>query len=285
MRPPQILRELRTAPMLSFRAVGTTSTVFRTILKGPSFRAAFKTATHGRPFGALAEVAAYRLSRCLGMINVPPAVMRRTTAQQLQLGLEAGSGSWVDIAPRLLSDEDGNVWGSAILWVEGLRDIELSTPAGRERALSSLSQAQPLPDPSPPMAAQLSDLLAFDFLIGNYDRWSGANVKGDASGEVLIIRDHDFAFAPLLSEQLQRRMLQPLTRSERFSRSLVQRLRALTPASFQRELGQDTSLAMKPRRGLNSQVLHGLFDRRAALLSHVQALIEEYGEERVLVFP
>ena len=269
LRPPQLLRELRTAPMLSFRPVGSTSTVFRTVLKGLGFRAAFKASTYLRPFGAVAEVAAYRLSRCLGMINVPPAVLRRASVLQLQFGLEPGSPlAWVDIAPRLNADPNGQVEGAAILWVDGLREIAVSTPAGRDQLL-----------------AQLSELLAFDYLIGNWDRWSGSNVKGDASGESLIIRDHDIAFAGLITEQLQRRMLELLLKDERFSRSFVQRLRALTRASFERELGQDTSLAMRPHRGFSAQAMDGLFDRRGALLSHVQALIEEHGETKVLVFP
>jgi hypothetical protein len=286
MRPPQLLRELRTAPMLSFRPVGSTSTVFRTLLKGLSFRAAFKAATFLRPFGAVAEVAAYRLSRCLGMINVPPAVLRRASTLQLQFGLEAGSPlQWVDIAPRLRTDPNGQVEGAAILWIDGLRELELSTAAGRDQLLATLNQSQPLPDPPPPMAAQLSELLAFDYLIGNWDRWSGSNVKGDADGQYLIVRDHDAAFAGLITETVQRRMLDLLVRNERFSRSFVQRLRALSRASFDRELGQDTSLAMRPHRGFSTQGMDGLFDRRGTLLSHVQALIEEYGEGKVLVFP
>ena len=286
LRPPQLLRELRTAPMLSFRPVGSTSTVFRTVLKGVGFRAAFKASTYLRPFGAVAEVAAYRLSRCLGMINVPPAVLRRASVLSLQFGLEPGSPiDWVDIAPRLNADPNGQVEGAAILWVDGLREVEVSTPARRDQLLQVLSQSQPLPEPLPPLAAQLSELLAFDYLIGNWDRWSGSNVKGDAGGESLIIRDHDIAFAGLITESLQRRMLDLLLKDERFSRSFVQRLRALSRASFERELGQDTSLAMRPHRGFSSQAMDGLFDRRGALLSHVQALIEEYGEDKVLVFP
>jgi hypothetical protein len=286
MRPQQLLRELKTATMLGFRPVGSTSTVFRTVLKGLSFRAAFKTATYLRPYGAIAEVAAYRLSRCLGMINVPPAVLRRTTALQLQFGLEPASASkWIDIAPRLLNDASGLVEGAAIYWVDGLRDIELSTPAGRDEHLQWLSQSHPLREPPPPMAAQLSDLVAFDYLIGNWDRWSGSNVRGEASGRTLIIRDQDAAFAGLVTEGLQRKMLEPLLKTERFSRSFVNRLRGLTRASFERELGQDTSLAMRPHRGFSPRAMDGLFDRRGAVLSHVQALVEQYGEQNVLVFP
>ena len=62
----EILRGLSVAELKTFRPVGTTSTVFRSALDVP-FRAAFKVATQRKPYGAIAEVAAYRLARCLGL--------------------------------------------------------------------------------------------------------------------------------------------------------------------------------------------------------------------------
>jgi hypothetical protein len=63
-----------------------------------------------------------------------------------------------------------------------------------------------------------------------------------------------------------------------------------------RELSRDPLLAAhirldegpgpQPARPvLDARVFDQLFDRRDALLSHVAALIEEYGEARVLSFP
>jgi hypothetical protein len=108
-------------------------------------------------------------------------------------------------------------------------------------------------------------------------------VKGDASGQILYMRDNDAGFAAHVSEAQQRRLLVRLLAVERFSRSFVTRLRALTPSSYERELAHDAGFAGAHR--LSARSLAGLFDRRATLLSHVQALIEEHGEACVLAFP
>jgi hypothetical protein len=278
----QILGVLGAAELQTFRPVGTTSTVFRSALAAP-FRAAFKLATRQKPYGAIAEVAAYRLSRCLGLSNVPPAVLRKLDVSQLHAGLEAPFlARWPSIAERLLIQR-GSVEGAAIYWVEGMRDLDMAAGAPREAQLRTLRQSEPLPERLPPLAAQLSVMLAFDYLIANWDRWSGANVKGDLSGRILYMRDNDAAFAAHVSEAQQRRLLASVLAAERFSRTFVMRLRALTRSAYERELAEDAGFADQHR--LSDASLDGLFDRRVTVLSHVQALIEEYGEARVLAFP
>jgi hypothetical protein len=272
----QILRALARVELRSFRPVGSTSTVFRTTTGAP-LRLAFKTATHRRPLAAVAEVAAYRIARCLGMTTVPPALLRRVDVELLQRELEAPFvGLWPSLFERMLVEHD-TVEGAAIYWIEGLRDLALD-PAD----VRALRQAAPS-DHLPPMAAALSDLFAFDYLIGNWDRWSGGNVKGDPSGQILYVRDHDAAFAVRIGDVQQRRLLDRVIATERFSRRFVEHLRALTPSAFEQELAQDPGFAA--RRRLGERNMDALFDRRAALLSHVQALIDEYGEQRVLAFP
>jgi hypothetical protein len=278
----EILHGLAHAGLRSFRPVGNTSTVFRSALDAP-FRAAFKAATQKRPFAAVAEVAAYRMARCLGLSSVPPAVLRRVDADAIQRDLEPEfSARWPDIATRLQT-ENGSVEVAAIYWIEGLRDLEIATGDTRASYQRMLQLAEPLPTPVPPLAAQLSDMNAFDYLIGNWDRWSGGNVKGDASGKILYVRDHDAGFAARLSDQTQRHLLDRLLSTERFSRGFIARVSALTRADFERELGKDPGFA--GRRRLGEQRMSALFERRATLLSYVQALIDQYGEARVLAFP
>jgi hypothetical protein len=278
-----ILTALGRSELRALRPVGRTSTVFRAQLDAP-FRAAFKAATQRRPFGYIAEVAAYRLARCLGFDNVPPAVMRRVPAHKLRQELDAEYvRRWPSIASRLATSRTGDVEGAAIFWIEGLRNLDLANPLERARVQRLLQLAEPLSEPVPPLAARLSSLQAFDYLIGNWDRWSGGNVKGDASGQILYARDQDAAFPGRLSETLQRRLLDPVLATERFSRRFVERLRALTRSVYERELAGDAVFAEQPR--LDERSLVGVFDRRAALLSHVSALIEEHGEEQVLAFP
>jgi hypothetical protein len=139
-------------------------------------------------------------------------------------------------------------------------------------------------------------MIAFDYLIGNWDRWSGGNLKGDTAHEYLYMRDNDAGFAGRISEPLQRRMLEPVQRTQRYSRSFVQAVRALDRETLIRELSRDPGLAehirldvgpgpQPTRPVLDARVFDQLFDRRDTLLTHIAALIEEYGDARVLSFP
>lgn len=269
--------------MLSFRPVGSTSTVFKVALKG-TISAAFKAATVRRPRGPLAEIAAYRMARCLGLDNVPPAVSRRVPVAQLKAELSPEQASkWPEILASLVTERDGRVPGAAIYWVDGMQNLGLETAEGQAKVTSWLSLSIPLADADRPLAAQLSTLLAFDYLIGNWDRWSGGNLKGDGSAQRVYMRDHDAAFANRLSEPLQRHMLDPLVRAQRFSRSFYRAVRALSRDAFLRELARDPGFA--EGAALDAAAVDAVFDRRQTLLSHIMATLEEHGDNDVLVFP
>ena len=277
----QIVNDLAVAEMRELHPVGSTSTVFRAALRAP-FRAAFKAATYERPRGPLAEVAAYRLARCLDLPTVPPAVLRRVPKRALERSLDVSSQSrWPSIEPRLVVDREGRVEGAAIFWVDGMREVFV-TPAARAEALRALTLAGA--PSAQPLAAGLSDLLVFDALIGNWDRWSGGNLSSDREQTRLYVRDNDAGFAPKLGIGLEQKVLEPLRRCQRFSRGLVQRLQALTPESFQRELGRDPVFAQRTVQ-LEPAAVSGMFERRGQVLAHVQALIDAHGEGEVLSFP
>jgi hypothetical protein len=272
---------LGNAPLHDLHAVGSTSTVFRSRLGGAAFRAAFKTATRDRPRGPIAEVAAYRLGRCLGLQSIPPAVLRRVPKRTLRAELDPATAErWPSIEPRLLVDRAGTVDGAAILWIDGLRDAGVAGGTGRANALRALGARGPLP----PLAAALSGLLVFDALIGNWDRWSGANVQTDASARALYIRDNDAGFAPRLPAVREASIFALLRRCQRFSRRTITALRALTRESFEHALSQDPGLAADPTRSAELGAA-GVFERRERVLQHVQALIDAHGEAAVLSLP
>lgn len=280
---PQILSELAVARLRELKPVGSTSTVFRATLDAP-FRAAFKAATRARPRGPTAEVAAYRMARLLGLSNVPPAILRKVPRDTLQRELEPRfAGAWPKIAEQLRVDTRGEVEGAAIFWIDGMQDLAIGERPVRELALRALRQSEEIPEGLRALLPQLSNLLVFDWLIGNTDRWSGANVKGDATGQLLYIRDQDFAFARLSTAQ-QERLLAPLTHSERFSRSLIQRVRNLTRERFERELAQDPIFLRQPPR-IEEPVMAAVFERRDKLLAHVDGLVAKHGQDAVLLFP
>jgi hypothetical protein len=275
-----ILHQLAAGQPLSFRPVGSTSTVFRMRMAGP-VDAAFKSVTVDRPLGPLAEVAAFRLARCLRLDNVPPAVARSLPLSTIRDGLDASErGAWNEIAALLDVGAAGLVHGVAIYWIPDLSDVGLESRSDDRRALGWLHGRGKLPEERRALAGSVSTMVAFDYLIGNFDRWSGGNVRGDARGQRVYIRDHDLAFPAKMRERLHRRLWQTAVKVERFSRSFYAQLRALDRGCFERELAMDTNARAK----LSERQILGVFDRRNALLSHVEALIAVRGRERVLVF-
>jgi hypothetical protein len=290
-----ILRELTRARASDLRPVGVTSLVFRAELDAP-FRAALKAATFSRPGGPVNEAAAYRLARCLGLDNVPPVVLRRMSGAEIQRKLAyVWQPRWLEFEPQLVIGPLGLIEVAAIYWIEDLQDLGLESFTMTQRAFGWLKIDGEAPPERAQLAKQLSTMIAFDYLIGNWDRWSGGNLKGTAAGDFLYMRDHDAGFAGRISEPLQRRMLEPVQRTQRYSRSFVQAVRALDRETLIRELSRDPLLAehirldaspgpQPARPVLDQRVFDQLFDRRDTLLTYIKALIEEHGEKRVLSF-
>lgn len=271
---------------VGFRPVGNTSIVFKVGLEG-GMDAAFKPSWRRRPSGYLAEVAAYRVARLLGLDNVPPAITRRIGKEELRGGLlgEAAS-AWDDFERLLLWGDDRQVLGAAVYWVKGMQELGLDSREGIESWSSWLRvDGSSVEDEKRTLAADLSNMLAFDYLIGNADRFSGGNMKGDEQGRRLFIRDHDLAFPRRLSDRGHERLIGRLLRAERFSRGFFGRVQGLGREEVEEELGLDPASGQWKRTILDERQLDGLFDRREALLSHITSLIALHGEERVLVFP
>jgi hypothetical protein len=280
----QIVRALGSSALTDLRPVGTTSVVMRASLDAP-FRAALKLATHERPLAPAAEAAAYRLSRCLGLSTVPPAVLRRMPYRSFEQALDPRyMDRWPALLPRVAVDPLSQVEAAAIFWIEGMRELPIADRETRAPVLQLLTQGSAVTADQQLMAAQLSDLSVFDLLLGNGDRWSGGNVQGDVSGQWLYIRDHDLAFATHLRPDVEARLLTQVGQVERFSRGLIGRVRALSADSFEREWTKDPLLATRSA-WLRERVLPGVFARRGKLLDHVHSLVVRHGEEAVLAFP
>jgi len=280
----EIAAALGRSPLSELRPVGTTSVVFRADLDAP-FRAAVKLSTYDRPLGPAAEAAAYRLARCLGLTTVPPVVLRRVAEQDLERALDQRFAErWQQLSPHILFDPQRTAEAAVTFWIEGMRELPVATRQGREPVLQALVQGA-APEPQLQlMAAQLSDLIVFDVVIGNGDRWSGGNVQGDATGQWLYIRDHDLAFASRLRPEVETRLLKQLYRVERFSRGLIGRLRTLSAERFEQEWQRDPQLGRRAQ-WLRERVAPGVLERRTAVLRHVQDLVGRHGEQAVLAFP
>lgn len=126
-------------------------------------------------------------------------------------------------------------------------------------------------------AAELSTLVSFDFLIHNGDRWGGGftNVRTRGAEGPLIYLDNAAGFS-------RRRARSPtlelrLAFVQRFERSLRRQLRRMDVQVLAERLATDPLAPI-----LDEEALAHLEERREAWLAHVEALISEHGEARVL---
>jgi hypothetical protein len=242
--------------------------------------AALRVRTHEIQRGYQHEIAAYRVSRLLGLDNVPPAVYRRATWTEIR---QRFNDDMLDrrgsVRRAVLWDEDGSAPGAAIYWVKGLRSVGLENKARWQTWL----QDGEVPKGKAALARDLSTMVMFDFLIGNWDRFSGGNLPTDSRQQRAFLRDNDRSFSTPLLEQRYERLLEGLTLTERFSKDVVRHLGALDEASIRAELARDPSHQTDPL--LNAAQIADVIDRRATILSYIAALIEERGEDEVLFFP
>lgn len=275
----EILEVIATARSRSFKPVGHTSVVLRmrTLAR---VTAAVKLRSHGLQHGYQHEIAAYRIGRLLGLDNVPPAIYRRVTWHEIKHRFyEALLDRRQSVRRRVLWDEDDSAPSAAIYWVKGLRSIGLEdTDRWRSWVVNGT-----IPEGKDALARDLSTMAVFDFLIGNWDRFSGGNLPTNRSRQRAFLRDNDRAFsAPLLSGRYGR-LLEGLLDTERFSRSVVQSLAVMDEEAIRAELARDPSNETNPL--LSDAQIAEVMDRRSTILTHIAALVDERGADQVLVFP
>ena len=285
------------APYLEGRArsgksIGHTSVVLKIELSNGK-KAAFKPDSRRGPGRYKGEIAAHRLGVGGGLANVPPALGRCFPRGEVDAALVGGETE----AGKLLASETAFagavVPGALIPWVDRLEFVPLEAEPllGTWRswlrrdhvfapmdagALGGLDEAA-----QRALAAQVSTLVAFDVVTGNWDRWSGGNVGFDRASRTLLFLDNDGAFFETPPKDALARNLRLLERTERFSRSFVGSLRGLDEAALARAVGEE-------RPGvplLSAKVLAAAAARKDALLADVDAKIGKHGEDATLAFP
>jgi hypothetical protein len=303
--PDEPIREaLRTKnPVTIEKGRGGRSLGFRITLEGGQ-KGYFKGEQVFSAANWFGEVAAYHLDRILKLERVPAVVSRQFPWAQLEPAagsdwrkpemivrngmLKGAFVAWVDGGVRPLTHKEGwerwmrvKYWPTTAVtpfqrpavWAQEhaqVRRLGVHWRSPQERARLRMLRPEPDRDDRP---AELSDLIVFDYLIKNLDRWGGGNANVLMRGEKgpLIFLDNAAGFEggdprPSLIESRLRAL-------QRFRRSTITAIRSFDLKKF------EARLATEPVQPVLSRVqLDGLEVRRKALLAWVAEMEGMHGE-------
>lgn len=258
-------------------SIGHTSVVFKVVLPDGR-KAAWKPDALKRRGRYRGEVAAYRLGVALGIAaNVPPACVQSFSTKALTTAL-AGDSHGMNLLVDEVVTDGPTIHGALIPWIDGLQLWALEKDPARTEVRGWLHDTA-VPDAMRDRARQASDLVVFDHLTTNWDRYSGGNVGLDRTGATVLFIDNDAAFMtspPASSIAASRARLGATTR---FSRRLVQRLSDLDEAGLTKALGDEGDHPL-----LDAATVHGLELRRQEVLRAIAAQQKIRGDDATLFF-
>jgi hypothetical protein len=251
-----------------------------------------------------AEVAAFHLDRMLGLGRVPTVVSRSLPWSELEPAagkdwrkpeiivrdgqVKGAFVAWVSGGVRALPHKEGwerwmrvKYWPTTAVspyqrpavWAQELAQVKRLGPnwrSAQERARLRALSPEPDREDRP---AELSDLIVFDYLIRNLDRWGGGNanvlIRGDKGPLIFLDNAAGFALGDPRPSLLESR----LRALQRYRRSTIQAVRSFDRAKFEARLATEPVQPI-----LNRAQLNDLEVRRKALLAWVAEQERTYGE-------
>jgi hypothetical protein len=275
-----VVSDYTAAAPVGGKSIGHTSVVFKVKLEG-GLEAAYKPRSKRGPSRYKGELAAYRLATALGLPNVPAALPRSFPRALLlkALGGETSEAGAL-LADEGIADAAGNIPGALIPWIPHLEMMAIEKAPLLDDWHGWLQGAADVPEEKRHLASQISTLVVFDYITGNWDRWSGGNVGFDANTRTLLFIDNDGAFydvPPAGPLATQKGRLLAITR---FSRGFVARLRALDARSLASALGDETPGVPL----LTDKATAGVNQRRDEALAIIDARIKKAGATTTLPF-
>lgn len=248
-------------------------------------RAAFKPRQTNMQSVPRREIVAFRINRLLGLSSVPPAIGRAFSVTKLLGSLRPESQYY---RPRLQAEmiqKGGLVAGELSWWIPVIErgrvdGYEMDSMEGIVSWKRHLTVGSEIPKRDRALVAQISDMVLFDFIINNPDRWSGGNARVSEDQRVLYFMDNTMSFGDDSDGHPKSRTY--LERCQRFSRSLVSRLRNLQESEIVEVLSTDVEPFSYFLRDVE---ITALLSRRDYALEYIDTLILQHGDSQVLTFP
>jgi len=277
------LTSLSSAPITQVERNPGGATITLRIRLGDGRRAVLKPEQKHSASNLRSEIAAYHVDRILGFGRTAVVVGRNVSLEYLRQHLLHAE---TDAAFMKRFDEevvarDGLVATAVIAWHAG----RLANAQPPKEWTKGLRLADPVAEELVGRLPEWSDMMVFDFLIDNTDRWSGGNVLSLGAGGPLIFLDNAAGFAPwriARNETLASR-LEPICR---FRRATIDALQSVGPTvEADRRLGAllRRSLSRDPLAPVLGERQYSALDARVEqLLQHVARCKAELTEETVL---
>jgi hypothetical protein len=259
--------------------------VFDAVLDAPEGRraAVAEPALTAAPLAHRSELAFYKLARALGVRIVPTAALRAVPIAELASALDRDATTRASIR-ELRVQNDGSVdvlfttrsspsTGSP--W-DAPRGLSFDPAEGPQAASWDrwASATAPQPGEDAPLLAQYLEMLALDYLAANVGRRSATLVDGHA----LVLLENASAFPAHADRPLLDRLLRKLRGAARFPRALRDALVRFDHAAAARAFNEGPFGAWL----LAPRTIVELSERRAALLTLIEARVAEHGADAAL---
>jgi len=232
------------APIASIEPHSTGTNILFVLRFAGGHQAAFKPDQRSTYSHYRSEIAAYRLSELLGYGRVPPACARSVPLAALESSVVRDARLKLRVQHELLPGPDGRVAGAAIEWIADIRPwgiVCAEVPGNR-------------------LERELSDMIVFDALAGNYDRWSGTNVFVDPSSQGLVLIDNAAGFHGARIPSLERDLWSTLDCVRSPSPRLLAALSGLQRGPLSRAL---------QGAGYGAQEVDGVLERRRRIVERL----------------
>jgi hypothetical protein len=259
-----LLREMGSRPVVRVIERFNSSTLVFHCDLGNGLEIAFKPARRGERNWWVHEIAGYELARALGIEGrVPPATYKRVPVSMFD---------HFDRDARLIV-HNGMVEGTAIFWMPVLHRSRIQTAESHAEWGPWMDPRNPIPAEHRRRALQIADLIVFDYLEANFDRWNSANVPMDEHDD-LVYRDNNRAWFNINLRRVTRGGLRNI---RRISAGLLAGVERATD-----DVLRARTFRTRPRI-LTRKQLQGYETRRRALLQQIERMIRQHGRENVVL--